>query len=108
MPRAPKPPKHSHLDRMVRERGTCPACDVFWAAQDARLNNVRSNSAERQIASLTEREVARWTMTFCTAIVDVAPLDRRPNECESHTCILPDRHTGLHRCPMCDQTWKSR
>jgi len=102
-------PTHNHLDRRVRDRGTCPGCDVFWKAQDDRLTNVRTNSAERQIEALSEREVARWqTLRWCTAILDVPPLEHVTNGCDTHACDQRPDHDGDHHCGVCGTTWRSR
>lgn len=98
--------KHTHLDMRVRDRGECPGCDVFWEAQDARLANVRTNTAERQIATLTEKEAARWqAIKWCTAMGDDTSIGRL---CEVHTCDQEARHKGSHHCPACGTDWTIR
>jgi hypothetical protein len=101
--------QHNHLDQMRRTRGQCPGCDTFWAAQDARLNNARTNSAERQIAALSEREAARWHhLRWCTQIRDVAMLERISGGCDTHTCDLRPDHASDHHCGVCGTNWKAR
>jgi hypothetical protein len=59
-PEKPAPPRHTHLDRMVRTEGECPGCDMIWAAQRQRLEKKSTvRVAEAQIDAMTRETMAR-------------------------------------------------
>lgn len=49
--------EHTHLDQQRRDRGTCPACDELWEAQDERTATMGARQrAERSLDSMVNRE----------------------------------------------------
>ena len=96
---------HTHLDRQVRDRGSgCPACDLFWAEQDARLSGTsRANVADRQIEQMVRpRPITK--RVWCNAMYDTASAAGR--SIETHTCNRRFGHEGNHFCECCGREWK--
>lgn len=90
---------HNHLDRQRRTRGDCPACDIAWERQDARL----AGSAEaRNVIAQLERMADKPRLTL-PQLCRAQKLLRRPENL--HTCGLPPNHPGAHWCPLCEQDW---
>lgn len=94
--------EHSHLDQQRRAPGECPACDIAWQRQTARLTAATpSIRAVQQVERLAERPKP-LPVTFCKAMFD-GPVGDRDS---THTCCRPADHPGKkHLCPLCDLEW---
>jgi hypothetical protein len=91
---------HTHLDRAVRSRGTCPGCDVFWDAQDARLaERSKTIGVERQLEQMIDRRQPQKAR-FCRAMVD--------DGSGTHVCNRRQGHPDPHFCGTCNLEWVAK
>lgn len=90
---------HTHLDQARRDRGECPACDVAWDRQDARLTATRPSIAVTKQLDRMADKPARHPPRFCQAMKVLPPPEN------IHTCSKPIGHRDVHVCPLCDAEW---